>query len=208
VDQAGTCGVNPFSPNVELATGMNGQPCHVSNNALLLPNVDLAATMRRDTSRGRLGHKRRAKEVIEVDSDSDESSVYQAILRRRRSVILESNASPASPIIKPTTLSHARLTCFGDMPFDPLVDSCDDESGSALLDDDCSDDESLKGHDEGWLLASKRSRIESIAATSIDVMKDKTHLTFEDIPIIFRDSRRPLMLTGTLSSDVEWMPCL
>jgi hypothetical protein len=79
VDKAVACGINLFFPNVELAMGMNGQLCHVSNNTLLLPNVDLAATMRRDTSKGRLGHKRRAKKVIEVDSDSDESSVYQAI---------------------------------------------------------------------------------------------------------------------------------
>jgi hypothetical protein len=57
VDKAVMYSINPFSPIVELATGMNGQPCHGLNDALLLPNVDLAATMRRDTSGGRLGHK-------------------------------------------------------------------------------------------------------------------------------------------------------
>jgi hypothetical protein len=40
--------------------------------------------------------------------------------------------------------------------------------------------------DEGWLSALKRNRVENIVATSIDVVKDKTKLTFEDIPILFQ----------------------
>ncbi len=200
-------GVMPVSLIVDLASStLDKKVGATKSSSLLLSNVDSAATARRSIGASLLQlsgirRKRKIREVIEVDStDSGDDSDSMPTIPRKQSSVIDDDPIWKPPIrrkrkpmiddVATTMSAKAQKTsvflpsAFGESPFNPLADSGVETNDDT--EDDCSDDESLGGHDEGWLSASKQKQVDHQVASSIDARMDKTKLTFEDIPILFQ----------------------